>query len=34
LISKRIVEKTVSKDSKTINQAEMSENLALVRDDA
>jgi len=28
------VEKTVSRNSKTINQAWMSENLALVRDDA
>jgi len=28
------VEKTVSRNSKTINQAWMSENLALVRDNA
>jgi len=28
------VEKTISRDSKTINQAWMSENLALARDDA
>jgi len=28
------VEKNVSRDTKTINQAWMSENLALVRDDA